>query len=153
VIPFLFGHSLWVAWSAEARLLTGRADDARRAAAQALDLARKRGERGYEAWALRTLGRVAVEIPDYAVEIPDYAVEIPDYAEDAGPAREALALATALGMRPLEAHCHLDLARALGRSGHRAESAEHLERAAALYRELSMPFWLGRAEAAARDVA
>jgi hypothetical protein len=61
---------------------------------------------------------------------------------------EALALAGQLGMRPLVAHCHLGLARLAGRSGNRSRAREQLARAAAMYREMGMSFWLEKAEAA-----
>jgi tetratricopeptide (TPR) repeat protein len=54
-LPFLFGHAQWVAWLAHAHLLGGRLDEARRRGDEALRLARQRGTRGYEAWALYVL--------------------------------------------------------------------------------------------------
>jgi hypothetical protein len=61
--------------------------------------------------------------------------------------RRALALAEPRGMRPLVAHCHLGLGRLYGRTGQRPEAQEHLAIAAAMYREMVMPFWLEQAEA------
>ncbi len=94
-LPFLFGHSQWVAWLAHARLLGGRADEARRLGDEALRLSRQRGTRGYEAWALYVLGEVHARC-------------------GAGPeaeavTREARALAETLGMRPLVERCDLAL--------------------------------------------
>jgi class 3 adenylate cyclase/tetratricopeptide (TPR) repeat protein len=60
---------------------------------------------------------------------------------------EALKLAGELGMRPLVAHCHLGFGKLHRRMGRRAQAAEHLTTATAMYREMDMPFWLGRAEA------
>ena len=61
--------------------------------------------------------------------------------------REALALATELGMRPLIAHCHLGLGKLYRRTGKREEAQEHLTTAATMYREMDMRFWLAQAEA------
>jgi tetratricopeptide (TPR) repeat protein len=95
-LPFLFGHSQWVAWLAQAHLLAGRPEEARRLSSEALRLSRERGERGYEAWALHIAGEVE--------------------AGDSGAAaiahqRQALALAQELGMRPLAARAQAALAR------------------------------------------
>ncbi|HSE03560.1 MAG TPA: sigma 54-interacting transcriptional regulator [Methylomirabilota bacterium] len=95
-LPFLFGHSQWVAWLAHGHLLAGRPDEAGRLAHEALRLSRQRGERGYEAWALHVLGEVeAASSAAAAVELH----------------REALALALELGMRPLAAQTQLALTR------------------------------------------
>ncbi|MGH7403326.1 MAG: ATP-binding protein, partial [Candidatus Rokuibacteriota bacterium] len=93
-LPFLFGHSQWVAWLAHAQLLAGRPGEARRRAEEALRLSRERGERGYEAWALHVSGEVEARSAPAAA---------------AGLQRQALALAQELGMRPLAARAHLAL--------------------------------------------
>jgi hypothetical protein len=51
-------------------------------------------------------------------------------------------------MRPLSAHCHLELGALYGRSGKEAEAGEHLSAATTNYREMRMAFWLGQAETA-----
>jgi hypothetical protein len=61
--------------------------------------------------------------------------------------REALALATELGMRPEIAWCRLGLARLHRRIRDGAAGAEHLAAAGALFRELGATFWADRAEA------
>ena len=61
--------------------------------------------------------------------------------------REALALATDLGMRPLVAHCHFGLGKLYRRTGKREQAQEHLTRATAMYREMDMTYWLKQAEA------
>jgi tetratricopeptide (TPR) repeat protein len=117
----------------EAYLLAGRVDDAKRTADQVLVLARERGERGYEAWALRLQAEIAV------AATPRDVVAENRYLE-------AIALATELEMRPLVAHCHLGLGTLYRRSGDRAKAAKHLMSATAMYREMDMGFWLARAE-------
>jgi hypothetical protein len=49
-------------------------------------------------------------------------------------------------MRPLVAHCHLGLGKLYRRTGEDAKAEEHLTTARALYGEMDMGFWLGRAE-------
>ena len=50
-------------------------------------------------------------------------------------------------MGPLVAHCHLGLGRLYRRTGDSAKAEEHLTTAATMYREMSMTFWLEKAEA------
>ena len=98
-LPFLFGHSQWVAWLAHAQLLAERLDAARRLGQEALRLSRQRGTRGYEAWALWVLG--AIE----ARRGPAGAAEAESLT------RQGRALAETLGMRPLVGRCDSLLSR------------------------------------------
>ena len=50
-------------------------------------------------------------------------------------------------MRPLVAHCHLGLGQLFSRLAHGAEAKEHLTKAAEMYREMDMGFWLAKAQA------
>ena len=119
----------------EAYLLAGRLEDAASFAERALTLARERGERGHEAWALRLLGEIAA-----TSDPPDVATAEAHYGD-------AMALASELGMRPLVAHCHLGLGKLYRRTGTREQAQEHLTTAATMYREMGMTFWLEKAEA------
>jgi tetratricopeptide (TPR) repeat protein len=141
VIGYMLAQSQRVTWLGEAYLRAGRQDDAARQAERALDLARAHMERGNEAWALRLLGDIASQ--DSPLDAT--AVE--------GHYRAAMALADALGMRPLVAHCHLGLGKLHRRTGDRGKAEEHLTAAAAMYREMGMGFWLARAEAEHRGGA
>jgi tetratricopeptide (TPR) repeat protein len=98
-LPFLFGHSQWVAWLAHAHLLAGRPDTARGLADEALRLSRQRGTRGYEAWALWILGEI--EARRGPASAPEAASLV----------RQGRALAATLGMRPLIERCDAVLAR------------------------------------------
>jgi len=115
-------------------LLVGRIDEAGEAARQACELARKRSERGYEAWAMRLLGEI------HARQDP------PDVERAEAAYVEAMARAEELGMRPLVAHCHLGLSKLYRRTGKRQEAQEHLATATTMYRDMDMPFWLEQAE-------
>jgi tetratricopeptide (TPR) repeat protein len=123
-------HSLRVARLAEAYLGVGQAERAFSIAAQALDLAHEHRERGYEAHVLRLLA--AIEL---AREAPAL-----DRAEEGY--RKALALAEALGMRPLQAHCHHGLGRLYERRGDREAAATAAAAARELYQAMDMTFWL-----------
>ena len=62
--------------------------------------------------------------------------------------RQALALAEELGMRPLQAHCHLGLGTLYVKTGQREQARTELSTAIELYRAMDMTFWLPQAEAA-----
>jgi len=119
----------------EAYLPGGRIDEAGEAARQARELARKRSERGSEAWAIRLLGEI------HAHRDP------PDVERAEAAYVEAMASAEELGMRPLVAHCHLGLGKLYRRTGRREQAHEHLTTATTMYREMGMTNWLERAEA------
>lgn len=127
-------HSLNVAQLGEAYLLADQVEDARACADRALMLARERGERGYEAWALRLLGDIAThhDGSNGATAEAHY--------------NAALVLASELGMRPLVAHCHLGLGKLYRSTGARRKAQEHLATATTMYRDMDMRFWLEKAE-------
>jgi tetratricopeptide (TPR) repeat protein len=125
----------WMRLSEVCRL-AGHREEAWQHARQALDLARQQKARGYEADALHQLGTV------YAHAAP------PDAALAEDHYRQALALAEALGMRPLQAHCHLGLGMLYAATGQREQARTTLATAMALYRDMDMTFWLPQAEAA-----
>jgi tetratricopeptide (TPR) repeat protein len=63
-------------------------------------------------------------------------------------AQRLLALAEALGMRPLQAHCHRDLGTLYAMTGPQERARAELSTAIELYRAMEMTFWLPEAEAA-----
>jgi class 3 adenylate cyclase/tetratricopeptide (TPR) repeat protein len=134
-----FLYSLFITFRAEAYLVLGRGAEAHEQAEQAVALARAHQERGWEAWGLKLLGDV-------------YAHEPADAERAGGAYRQALALATELGMRPLVGHCHLGVGKLRARTGNREQAQEHLSAAATLYREMDMRFWLGQAELAMTEL-
>jgi class 3 adenylate cyclase/tetratricopeptide (TPR) repeat protein len=119
---------------AESCLLAGCLDEARELGPQELESARARKARGREAWVCRLLAELAAHREVFDVE----AAEI-HY-------RQALALASELGMRPLIAHCHLGLGKLYRRTGKREQAQEHLTTATTMYREMGMTYWLEKAE-------
>jgi len=128
------GQSLRTVWLSEAYLLGGREADARATAQRALDLARQHKERGNEAYTLRLLGEIA------AREDPLDIGKAEDHY------RRALALAEALGMRPLIAHCYVGLGELYQRSGDLRLAKEHLNKGVAMMRDMGMGLWLQKAE-------
>lgn len=110
----------------EALFLAEQLEDALTATERARALARKRAERGHEAYALRLLGEIAAH-PDS----PETETAQARYGE-------ALTLAEKFGMRPLVAHCHLGLGRLYQRDEKRQEADEHIEKAAAMYADMGM---------------
>jgi tetratricopeptide (TPR) repeat protein len=125
-------HSLWLG---EACARGRQYEDALKAARLALALTRQFNHRAYEGWALRLLGEIALDSDPLQSAV----------AEDH--LRQALALGEKLGMRPLVARCHADLARLCRRSGRRAEADGHLQFATMNYREMGMKYWQERLEA------
>jgi hypothetical protein len=66
--------------------------------------------------------------------------------------QQALALAEELGMRPLQAHCHLGLGQLYHQTGPGEQARSALATAIDLYRTMDMTFWLPQAEAALAQV-
>jgi tetratricopeptide (TPR) repeat protein len=139
-IRFLIYHAMRVVWLGEAYLLAGRLDEAYTQAEQALEFSRAHQERGHEAYALRLLGDIAARrgLTESAPAEAYY--------------QQALALAEALGMRPLVAHCHHGLGRLYSQSSRRAPARTALTAAIAMYRAMDMTFWLPQGEAVLAQV-
>ena len=92
------------------------------------------------AWALRLLGEIAVQQGPPGIEQAECHY------------RQALALAEELGMRPLQAHCHLGLGMLYVKVNRREQARAELSIAIELYRAMEMTFWLPQAEAALAQV-
>jgi tetratricopeptide (TPR) repeat protein len=134
-MPFKAIQALIAAHLGEAYIPAGRMDDAMTFATHALELSRHHKERGYEAWSLRALGKVALARGFPAAVQAEHAF------------REAMALAGELGMRPLEAHCHLGLGMLYRRTGDVTRAKEQLTLALGLFDEMTMELWVARATA------
>jgi tetratricopeptide (TPR) repeat protein len=116
--------------------LAGHGDEAWQHARQALDLAQQQKAHGDEAHALHQLGVV------HAYANPS------DAAQAESLYHQALALAEELGMRPLQAHCHLGLGTLYAKTSRPERACAELSAAIDLYRAMEMTFWLPQAEAA-----
>jgi tetratricopeptide (TPR) repeat protein len=124
----------------EALLLVGRVEEAGGLAGRLLTLSRTHPGRGYQAHASRLLGEVAMRR------------ESPDLDQATAHYRQGLALAEEVGMRPLQAHCHLGLGTFYARTGQRQQAHAELSAAIDLYRAMDMTFWLPQAEVALAQV-
>jgi class 3 adenylate cyclase/tetratricopeptide (TPR) repeat protein len=124
-LRILSRHALRLTWLAEGYLRAGRVAEAVGTATEAHRLASEHGEQGYAAGALRMLGEATSDASRYA---------------------EAITSAGALGMRPLEALCHLGLGTLARRAGDRERAKTCLAAAVGLLREMDMRHWLGQAE-------
>jgi class 3 adenylate cyclase/tetratricopeptide (TPR) repeat protein len=126
-------QALWVAWLSEALFRAGRVDEAFEHAGRARDLALAHRERPNHGWSLRILGELFAER---------------DHEQAEDHYRHALAIADELGMRPLQAHCHLGLGVLCERQRRSEEARAALVEARRLFSVMEMSSWLGQAEAA-----
>jgi class 3 adenylate cyclase/tetratricopeptide (TPR) repeat protein len=122
-------HPLWLTCLGEGFAAAGQAEEATELAKKALHLASTQGARGYQAYALRTLGDAAKDDGDAATYY-----------------LRSLMLAEKLSLRPLMAHCHFGLGKVYRRTGKQREAQEHLATGETMYREMDMRSWLEGAE-------
>jgi len=135
-IGFTYSQALFVGMLGEGRLLAGDVAGAAERAESALELARRYGQRGWQAWALRLGAEVAARR------------EPLDLATIEARFADARALAAELAMRPLLAHCRLGLGAAYARAGMKERAQEEAAAALAEYRAMEMPYWREQAERA-----
>jgi class 3 adenylate cyclase/tetratricopeptide (TPR) repeat protein len=126
--------SLSMVWLGEGYLLSGRLSDATKLGERALELSRKHKEQGHEAWALKLLGDIAWH------QGPTKFEEAERYYE------QALTLTLELGMRPLQAHCHVGLGHLYEAMCSAEKARLEFSHAIGLYRSMDMASWLSRAE-------
>src|SRR5437667_11083887 len=110
-------------------------DDATRRGEEGRSVSCDRGERGILAHAIRLLGEIGLQRDPLEVGEAEHRY------------RQALALATDLGMRPLVAHCHLGLGKLYRRTGNRSHAQEHLTTATTMFHEMDMRVSVEKAEA------
>jgi tetratricopeptide (TPR) repeat protein len=124
----------------ETQMLAGRLEEAHALAERALAHARAHQERGHQAYAMRLIGEIVARR------------EPPDIEQAEAYYRHALTLAEALGMRPLQAHCHCGLGTLYAKMDRGEQVRAELSTAIDLYRAMQMTFWLPQAEAALAEV-
>jgi len=129
------GRSLILVWLTESWMAAGELERAQDVGEHALGLAREHKERGHEAWALYTIGRLAAR------------VDPSDQEKAARLIDDALRLATDLRMRPLAAHCHVVFGQVRAAAKDQLNAKHHLAAGADLLRELGMDLWRAEAEA------
>lgn len=134
-MQILHFHTLLLIHLGESYRFADHLDDAARLALRALDLARKREEQGYEARSLLLLGDIEAHCNP------------PDVERAATSYQQALALANALDMRPLQAHCHRSLGALYRTTGQGERWRAELTRAIEMYDNMEMTFWSRQAQA------
>jgi tetratricopeptide (TPR) repeat protein len=137
-IRVMSGYALYAARLCESCRLAGRLEDASRLAGQAIALSRAHKERGHEAYELRLRGELAAA-SDSPVKAEAY------YGQ-------ALALAEALGMRPLQAHGYRGLGMLYGKLDQQEQALSELSTAIRMYCTMEITFWLPEAERALAEV-
>jgi tetratricopeptide (TPR) repeat protein len=126
----------WIAQRREVGRLAGHGEEAGPRARQALAVARQRKDRGHEAHAFSQLGAV------HASAAP------PDVAQAEAHDEQALILAEALGMGPLQAHGHLGLGPRYSKIDRRKQARTVWSTALEMSRGMALTFWRPQAEAA-----
>jgi len=129
-------YSQWRLWLSRALLTDGDVDRAHEVAESALVFARTYKERGFQAWTLRLLGDIYLAQGSSA------------FANAERHYQECMALAQELGMRPLQALCHLGFGLLYDRTGQKDEARQALSLARALTDAMGMKFWSDRVETA-----
>jgi tetratricopeptide (TPR) repeat protein len=124
----------------EAQVLAGCLEEAHALAEGVLAFARAHQERGTQAYALRLLGDIAVQR------------DPPDVESAQAHYYQSLALAEALSMRPLQAHCHRGLGTLYAKISQREQAHTEFATAIDMYRSMEMTFWLPQTEAAVAQV-
>jgi len=124
----------------EAYLAAGSVAEAHTLAARTLALARAHHERSNEAYALRLLGDITTR------REPAERVQAETHYQ------QALALAEALSMRPLQAHCHRSLGTLYATIGQHEQTHAELSTAIEMYQAMEMTFWLPETKAALAQV-
>jgi len=134
-------HTLQVLWLGEAYARDRQYADAMDAACRALELSRQFNQLQFEGWALRLLGELELQSGP------------PQIATAEEHLQQALDLGQKLGMRPLAARCHADLAKLCRHDGKVAQADEHFRTATRMYREMGMNYWLQANESELKALA
>jgi len=125
----------------EAYRLSGQIAKAILTAEEALRLFRKSEERCFGAWTLLVMAKIQSENGSDQIEQAKQTY------------RQARELAEKLKMRPLLAHCSLELGQYYTRRGETEKARSELMKAIDLFRSLGMRFWQPKAEALLSEVS
>jgi tetratricopeptide (TPR) repeat protein len=124
----------------EVQKRAGHLEEAGAHAERALLLARAHQEQSNQAYALRLLGAITAQH------------RLTTRAQAREYYHQALALAEALGMRPLQAHCHRGLGTLYAMTRQHKQARAELARAREMYQAMAMTFWLPETETALMQV-
>jgi class 3 adenylate cyclase/tetratricopeptide (TPR) repeat protein len=132
--------SQWIYWLSRAFLLDGALDRAAEVAERALEVALTYKERGHQAWTHQLIGDICVDRGAPAFERAESHY------------RQCMALAKELGMRPLQARCHLGFGMLHSRAGRLDAARAALSAALELAQAMDMPYWRLRAETILKEL-
>jgi predicted ATPase/class 3 adenylate cyclase len=124
----------------EAYRLSGQIAKAILAAEKALHLYHRSEERCFGGWTLLAMAKIQSENGSDQIEQAEQTY------------RRAIDLATKLKMRPLLAHCNLELGQFYTRNGENEKARSELMKASDLFRSLGMRFWQPKVDAMLNDV-
>ena len=130
----LGGQALRMALLSEAYMLAGRTVEAEALTQRGLEVSVQTKDKGSQAWLLRVLGDIMASRDSLNAEQAEVTFN------------QALILAQELEMRPMQAHCHLGIGQVHFNAKNLVEARSEIRQAANLYRRMSMPFWLAKAE-------
>ena len=125
----------------EAYRLSGQIAKAILAAEKALHLYHRSEERCFGGWTLLAMAKIQSENGSDQIEQAEQTY------------RRAIDLATKLKMRPLLAHCNLELGQFYTRNGENEKARSELMKASDLFRSLGMRFWHPKVDAMLNDVS
>jgi predicted ATPase/class 3 adenylate cyclase len=125
----------------EAYRLSGQIAKAILAAEKALHLYHRSEERCFGGWTLLAMAKIQSENGSDQIEQAEQTY------------RRAIDLATKLKMRPLLAHCNLELGQFYTRNGENEKARSELMKASDLFRSLGMRFWQPKVDAMLNDVS
>jgi tetratricopeptide (TPR) repeat protein len=140
-------HVKWAWWPGgvgalgAAYVLDGRLGEATRIGQDRLAAAQQAGERVVEGHLLKLLGDIAAHPARFEVDTAEAHY------------RQSQALAEALSLRPLLAHCHLGLGILSQRAGKQREARGDLETAETMFGEMDMRYWREQAKMAMAELA
>jgi tetratricopeptide (TPR) repeat protein len=121
-------------WLSDAYLQEDRVEEAIALVERALELSRRHKEPGHGALALKLRGDIALHRKFRQIEQAEARY------------REVLTLAGVMGMRPLQAHCHVGLAQVHRAAGNIGTARQELSAASELFRAMTMDTFLAQAE-------
>jgi tetratricopeptide (TPR) repeat protein len=130
----LLGKAMSLVWEVQTYMLAGHYTEAEARARRGLAVFPESRLRGSEAWLRYLLGSVLARVDPIKLTQAEASIA------------KALALAQHLSMRPLQAHCYLELGQIHARSKCAEAVRSELHVARELYQSMEMAFWLAKSE-------
>jgi PAS domain S-box-containing protein len=128
------GKSMGMVWEVETYRLGGKCSEATTLAHRFLKISIESKDKGSEAWIRCLIGDLLTS------------TDTSTSMESEASYRHALSIALELGMRPLQARCHLGLGQFYACSGNITAAQSEFRSASALYHDISMPYWAQKSD-------